>query len=117
MKTNEQWLKEFRGKHTDGFGNVDSTANAVEAFIQSILDEKDKEIERVEDEAVVKWREDLGFYDFVDFIEKVLDAIYPEDVFDGSSGDRGSVFVTEVRKSIYKLKAVERDADGNTADR
>lgn len=61
----------------------------LKAFIANELAKKDEEM--------------LGFHNFVNIIERFLEQ-YPDEVFTGSSGDSGAVFIVNLRNAVMQLK-------------
>lgn len=44
-----------------------------------------------------------GFDDLVGILRWILDAHYPPEIFDGSSGDTGPVFIAQLREALAGL--------------
>lgn len=47
-----------------------------------------------------------GFDDLVGILRWILDAHYPPEIFDGSSGDSGPVFIARLREALAGLEKV-----------
>jgi len=54
-------------------------------------------------EALAADPEKWSFWTLVRIAETLLVRVYPEDVFDGSSGDLGAVFVVKLREALAVL--------------
>lgn len=101
--------KKYWKKHMDSAKKVKSSAGAGYSIgYKSALIDVEKLFLKAMQESAREERElkvsDMGFYDLVDMVEIMLEMRYPEDVFNGSSGDSGAVFTFELRKIINSLK-------------
>ena len=60
----------------------------------------------IENKRLREEAEGIAFWSYVAITERWLKQ-YPADIFDGSSGDKGPLFVVAIREAVAKLKEGE----------
>lgn len=111
MKTPEQLREEIVGKVINiasgelydadaDYKNIAYFEEKVANYLSTALARYGEGVRREERERKI---EEYGFYDLVKIAQTMLTAIYPLDVFDGSSGSTGSVFTSRLHHALQAL--------------
>lgn len=97
MKQNN--YKEIDEEFKNEFPDEIFTSAHVSWLPEKILDFIHLKLKIAREEQVEKW----GFYGLVREVRKILDGIYPLNIFDGSSGDTGPRFTAKLHEAFAIL--------------